>query len=65
MRPRKAADDGSGTWVLLPMWETQMELLVPGFSTAQPWLLGASGEWASEMQDLSNATFQIKSLKTK
>lgn len=49
-----------------PMWETQKKLLLPGFKSAQFWILWPSGEWTSRWKTflsaspiLSNFAFQV------
>lgn len=42
---------------LPPLWETQMEFLIPGFSLALPWLLRVFGEWASWLKTFMSLFF--------
>lgn len=47
MHTLRGAGVGSGTWVSATKWETRRELLAPGFSLVQYWLLQAFGDWNS------------------
>lgn len=47
LRPGKAAQDGSSPCGPTTQWETQMELLAPGFSQTSSWLWHPFVQWIS------------------
>lgn len=61
--PRKA-EDGQGLWAPSPMWETQLEFQVPGFSFTQLQLLQTSREYKTRQKIslLCHSVFQVNKM---
>lgn len=53
--PLEAANTGPMLESLCPTWESQMELLVPSFSSTQSWLLWLFGRVKQQIEGLSRS----------